>query len=579
MSWTNYNNPLKFGDQVYTEGLGMACNLGNNKCRGFDLQPGIANSTGTGNLRHYKERDTGPCYEFCANTQDAYSPVFQGTIGATRNPGVFSDNDPTIAFPQDLGSHNEFAQCCESDFSKGPCNKSSGNVNYDTVVFDYTKHWWASRPGSCDVDNHATVLKNMRIPQTGAVVPAKDLCNADKSICTYPDYFNVKQYCPASDSCIQWNPVNWESDPGTNQTYSCLTAEAMKPLMFTRASDGQCQLNASGCGGQSADILTDRCVEPVCNDGKLECKTCADGFKINVSKQGTDGVCQWTNDRDYWTQHLGGTCNGADTACKNGATPQCQVVNNVTTPAHWMLSSGLMAIVHGGIELNYLEGETEWNTREITEKSLDTLSEGLIHEYGAAAERRYGFEQCGINTTKLPITYSRQGLVDLDVSGWGAIADRSWNHPGGGAMLTTIPADPDQASRDLIYKTCKMNSGWTNQTGVFDVSECDADQKTGTGSRCIQDGLYLPRIGDYGQKIEGRCPTGLLPWTDEEGTIATGETCVPGQTIRFEGSAGYEQCGFRSGVECTEWGPAFAYADTPAQTGLITQKAPGGTYT
>ena len=295
MSWTNYKDPLKFGDQVYTDGLGMACNLGNNMCRSYDMQPGTANSPGTGNLRHYQEHDTGACYEFCANTQDMYSPVFQGTMGAKRNPGTFSDDDPTIAFPKDLGSHSEFAGCCEADFSKGPCHQSSGNVNYTSVQFDYTKHWWASRPGSCDADGHATVLPNMHAPQTGAVVPASGLCNEDKSVCTWPSGYAINDRCPASDSCIQWNPVNWANDFGTNQTWSCLNAAAMKPLMFTRGDDGQCQLDSSGCGGQSADdILTNRCFEPVCNNGKLECNTCAEGFKIDISKQGTDGVCQWT---------------------------------------------------------------------------------------------------------------------------------------------------------------------------------------------------------------------------------------------------------------------------------------------
>jgi hypothetical protein len=361
MAWNNYKTSLTAGPVEFSQGLGMACHLGRNQCRGADAA-GVAGKPGTGALRHYKQGDTGPCYEFCATSANLQDPHFEGTIATSKHGskgGWFGGDDPGVLWPNALGGHGQFASCCEADFAKGACERNSGDVNYHSANFDYTKEWWASRPGSCEVDGgHATVLANMREPKTTGTYPVyKEVtnCSENNAVCVYPGGYTPAEKCTEADSCVQYNPVTFSNSKGySEQTFTCYSADAMKNYMFNRDNDGQCISNGGLCEGQTADIvLTNRCIQPVCStEGKLECSACAGGFELDQAQQGTTGVCQWTTDINYWTTQLGGDRKTpGDAVCKAGATSS--------------------------------------------------------------------YKECKINTSDFPTIYSREGLIDLDVEGLG----------------------------------------------------------------------------------------------------------------------------------------------------------------
>jgi hypothetical protein len=620
-------------DQYMGQSLGTVCQGVNNKC-----SPGSF-------VRHFREgsyNNEGKCYEFCANSNLNNVPDFKGGIAATST-NLFNREagTPSILWPAARGEYNEFSKCCENEVTKTACDYS-GSAVYEVTPFDYQTVPYFSAPGNCELTGN-TVMTGMHPVNTTVPPPNYGIalsCNEDNTICNWSTNDTLVDKCPMQDSCVQWNPVppsshdingTWYNGKFSWQTWSCITAEGMKERSMeidpNSGAERLCKMVVPMPCGDPKKVLTDRCADPVCTpQGNLECRQCVEGFEIDSSKQGTTGVCQWTYDRNYWTPLLGTSCHGTDSGCVNGATPECQVVNNVTTPSHWSLNFGEFAKsgqVPGNPKLKltpaeewawqYASGEYDggksfseyFNTGmnnmlkqkdptlktmagtsvyDALKKKAFTLSEsnffelaGLITKSGGAPERRYGFQGCGIDTKNVSIPFSRDGLDETHVRSWSAIADRSAMHPGGGAILGNQRTEITPLLMKQIGERCNLGiTGWTNQKGVFDISSC-------TDSVCIKDGIYTPRWGDYGQTIAGECPAGLMPFMDDKNSSLQSGACLPGQEIQTKTERQPVQCqpsGQRGGHSvrtatytnatlCNDWGPPFVYADSLHQFGVI----------
>lgn len=254
--------------------------------------------------------------------------------------------------------------------------------------------------------------------------------------------------CPLNSECVAYPP----KDSGYMQAYTCLNSSEAANLNYGKSTSMSPDGRTFFCGPATVDSGgIPRCLQSTISGGVPTCVKCQDGFDLDSAQASTSGACQWTTDKDWWTDKLGSSCDGRNNQCNRNS---CDTWSN---PCYNECVSGTtrddITVCH--------RGQSDPDAGSVPVCTLGQIPLDM--------------ERCGVSTSASELySGSREGLIEGVRSGHAAtIIEHDISRtpiPYRYTYATNDPASTSSNSNSLIQSACNNTNLDSDYSQGLDIS-------------------------------------------------------------------------------------------------------------